>query len=87
LVALRILFHIHTACLAGFYMLAHLLCHGYCLFLHGAKVINKYDYSNMGLVEWIRCNWKGEAPFNKKVLWSTTAYNIRVMTAAIVAKL
>jgi IS5 family transposase len=34
-----------------------------------------------------RCNWKGEAHFNQKVLWSTIAYNIRVMTAAIVAKL
>jgi IS5 family transposase len=34
-----------------------------------------------------RCNWKGEAHFNQKVSWSTIAYNIRVMTAAIVAKL
>jgi IS5 family transposase len=34
-----------------------------------------------------RCNWKGEAHFNQKVLWSTIAYNIRVMTAAVVAKL
>jgi len=34
-----------------------------------------------------RCKWKGEAHFNQKVLWSTIAYNIRVMTAVIVAKL
>lgn len=34
-----------------------------------------------------RCNWKGEAHFNQKVLWSTIAYNIRVMTAAVVAQL
>ena len=30
-----------------------------------------------------RCNWKGESHFNQKVLWSTIAYNIRVMTAAV----
>jgi len=34
-----------------------------------------------------RCNRKGEAPFNQKGLWSTVAYNIGVMTAAIVAEL
>jgi transposase, IS5 family len=34
-----------------------------------------------------RCNWKGEAHFKQKVLWSVIAYNIRVMTAAVVAKL
>ena len=32
-----------------------------------------------------RCNWKGEAHFEQKVLWSTIAYNIRVMSAAIKA--
>jgi IS5 family transposase len=30
-----------------------------------------------------RCNWKGEAHFEQKVLWSTIAYNIRVMSAMI----
>jgi IS5 family transposase len=34
-----------------------------------------------------RCNWKGESHFKQKVLWSVLAYNIRVMTAAVVAKL
>jgi IS5 family transposase len=34
-----------------------------------------------------RCNWKGEAHFKQKVLWSVLAYNIRVMTAAVVAQL
>lgn len=34
-----------------------------------------------------RCNWKGEAHFKQKVLWSVLAYNVRVMTAAVVAKL
>lgn len=34
-----------------------------------------------------RCNWKGEAHFKQKVLWSAIAYNIRVMTAAMVAQL
>lgn len=33
------------------------------------------------------CNWKGEAHFKAKVLWSTIAYNIRVMTAAILQRL
>lgn len=31
-----------------------------------------------------RCNWKGWEHFKAKVLWSIIAYNIRVMTAAIV---
>jgi IS5 family transposase len=30
-----------------------------------------------------RCNWKGEAHFEQKVLWSTIAYNIRVMSVAL----
>lgn len=30
-----------------------------------------------------RCNWKGEAHFSQKVLWSVIAYNLRVMTAAV----
>ena len=30
-----------------------------------------------------RCNWKGLAHFKSKVLWSVIAYNIRVMTAAV----
>ena len=34
-----------------------------------------------------RCNWKGEAHFKQKVLWSTIAYNIRVMTAAVLERL
>ena len=33
-----------------------------------------------------RCNWKGEPHFRQKVLWSTIAYNIRVMTAAILTQ-
>src|ERR1022692_250719 len=37
--------------------------------------------------ELFRCNWKGEAHFKQKVMWSVIAYNIRVMTAAVVAKL
>ena len=32
-----------------------------------------------------RCNWKGEKHFEQKVLWSTIAYNIRVMSAMIKA--
>ncbi len=32
-----------------------------------------------------RCNWKGEAHFKQKVLWSAIAYNIRVMTAIVLA--
>lgn len=34
-----------------------------------------------------RCNWKGEAHFKQKVLWSVIAYNIRVMTAAVLCQL
>jgi len=34
-----------------------------------------------------RCNWKGWAHFEAKVLWSVVAYNIRVMTAAVVAQM
>lgn len=34
-----------------------------------------------------RCNWKGEAHFKQKVLWSAIAYNIRVMTAAVMVQL
>lgn len=34
-----------------------------------------------------RCNWKGFEHFEAKVLWSVIAYNIRVMTAAVVEKL
>jgi IS5 family transposase len=30
-----------------------------------------------------RCNWKGFEHFSSKVLWSVIAYNIRVMTAAV----
>lgn len=30
-----------------------------------------------------RCNWKGLEHFKAKVLWSVLAYNIRVMTAAL----
>jgi IS5 family transposase len=35
--------------------------------------------------EMFRCNWKGEAHFRQKVFWSAIAYNIRVMTAAVIA--
>ena len=34
-----------------------------------------------------RCTWKGWDHFRSKVLWSAIAYNIRVMTAALVAQL
>lgn len=34
-----------------------------------------------------RCNWKGWAHFQAKVLWSVIAYNIRVMTGLVVAKI
>lgn len=30
------------------------------------------------------CNWKGGPHFKQKVLWSAIAYNIRVMTAAVI---
>jgi transposase, IS5 family len=33
-----------------------------------------------------RCNWKGLEHFKSKVLWSVIAYNIRVMTAALLKK-
>ena len=34
-----------------------------------------------------RCNWKGLEHFESKVLWSVIAYNIRVMTAAMIMQL
>jgi IS5 family transposase len=34
-----------------------------------------------------RCNWKGWEHFQAKVLWSVIAYNIRVMTGLVIAKL
>jgi IS5 family transposase len=34
--------------------------------------------------EMFRCIWKGKSHFRQKVLWSAIAYNIRVMTAAII---
>ncbi len=34
-----------------------------------------------------RCNWKGFEHFESKVLWSIIAYNIRVMTAAMVKQI
>jgi len=34
-----------------------------------------------------RCNWKGWVKFQAKVMWSSIAYNIRVMTGLIVARL
>jgi len=34
-----------------------------------------------------RCNWKGWANFQAKVLWSVIAYNIRVMTGLMIAKI
>lgn len=34
-----------------------------------------------------RCNWKGEAHFEQKVLWSAIAYNVRVMTAMVLSRL
>lgn len=34
-----------------------------------------------------RCNWKGWEHFQAKVLWSVIAYNIRVMTAALVGQI
>jgi IS5 family transposase len=30
-----------------------------------------------------RCNWKGLEHFKSKVMWSVIAYNIRVMTSAL----
>lgn len=34
-----------------------------------------------------RCNWKGQAHFESKVMWSVIGYNIRVMTAAVLSRL
>jgi IS5 family transposase len=34
-----------------------------------------------------RCNWKGWANFQSKVLWSVIAYNIRVMTGLVISKM
>jgi IS5 family transposase len=34
-----------------------------------------------------RCEWKGREHFHAKVLWSVIAYNIRVMTGLLIAKL
>jgi IS5 family transposase len=34
-----------------------------------------------------RCIWKGFAHFKQKVLWSIIAYNVRVMTGAVLIKL
>ena len=34
-----------------------------------------------------KCNWKGWANFQAKVLWSVIAYNIRVMTGLMIAKI
>ena len=34
-----------------------------------------------------RCNWKGWEHFQSKVLWSVIAYNIRVMTGLVIAKM
>jgi IS5 family transposase len=34
-----------------------------------------------------RCEWKGKERFDAKVLWSVIAYNIRVMTGILAAKL
>lgn len=34
-----------------------------------------------------RCNWKGWAHFQAKVLWSAIGYNIRVMTSILASKL
>jgi IS5 family transposase len=32
-----------------------------------------------------RCNWKGLKHYRQKVYWSVIGYNIRVMTAAVIA--
>jgi IS5 family transposase len=34
-----------------------------------------------------RCNWKGEEHFKQKILWSVTAYNIRVMTGSVLKEI
>jgi IS5 family transposase len=31
------------------------------------------------------CNWKGWRHYRQKVFWSVIGYNIRVMTAAVIA--
>ncbi|WP_285547231.1 transposase, partial [Dyadobacter frigoris] len=33
------------------------------------------------------CNWKGDAHFKAKVLWSAIAYNVRVMTSKLILQL
>lgn len=33
------------------------------------------------------CNWKGEMHFKQKILWSVIAYNVRVMTAAVLKQI
>jgi len=35
----------------------------------------------------VRCNWKGWEHFKAKVMWSIIAYNIRVMTGAVVKQI
>jgi len=37
--------------------------------------------------EMFTCNWKGQAHFDAKILWSAIAYNIRVMTRLVLAKI
>jgi hypothetical protein len=32
-----------------------------------------------------RCNWKGWKQYRQKVYWSIIGYNVRVMTAAVIA--
>jgi IS5 family transposase len=32
-----------------------------------------------------RCNWKGWKHYRQKIFWSVIGYNIRVMTAAVIA--
>jgi len=34
-----------------------------------------------------RSNWKGQAQFESKVMWSVIGYNIRIMTAAVLSRL
>ena len=36
--------------------------------------------------EMFRCNWKGEAHFKQKILWSAIAYNVRTMTAMVLQR-
>ena len=38
-------------------------------------------------LEMFVCNWKGKAHFDAKVLWGAIAYNIRVMTRLVLAKI